>query len=299
VEPALARAIPQAWAASPDLVILVAHECPDKLEPIILAHPEWKLSFVGSGHCHKMVQRDVKGVPLIAPGWRMRQYARVRFAIDRAQPVGARATVLDAAVVDVTHAAGSAAPWPPDPTLAADSAKWNEQVETVLGEEIGYTEAGLEQKSPEIGQWIARAWREQLGVDVAIVNSGGIRQSVPKGAIRMSTVYSVMPFDNRLVICELKGSDLVQDLGNEEAIASGVTLGPKNKYLDGKKAPIDPQKTYRVATIDYLYFGGAGFAFQKQDPTPTGTGLDWRTPVIDWTRKQKTTPKQPLERRIR
>jgi 5'-nucleotidase/UDP-sugar diphosphatase len=298
-EAALARAIPQAWAAGPDAVIVIAHECPDKLEPIALAHPEWKLSFIGAGHCHKPVQRSVGGVPLIAPGWRLRQYARVRLGIDRSRPLGARATVLDASMIDVVHPAGGPAVPPPDPSLAADSAKWSEQVDTVLGEEIGYTESGLEQESPEIGQWIAQAWREQLAVDVAIVNSGGIRQSVPKGPIRMSTVYSVMPFDNRLVILEIKGSDLIQDLGNEEAVASGVTLGPKNRYLDGKKNPIDPQKTYRIATIDYLYFGGAGFAFQKQDPTPTGTGLDWRTPVIEWTRKQKTTAKGPLEKRIR
>jgi len=241
----------------------------------------------------------VRGVSIIAPGWRLRQYARIRISVDRARPAGDRGRVLEATVVDVAHPAGSPPPIPPDPQLAAEATKWSTQIDSILGEEIGFTESGLEQKSPEIAQWIALTWREQLNVDVAIVNSGGIRQSIPKGPITMNTVYSVMPFDNRLVICALKGSDLIPDLGNEEAVASGVTLGPKNRYLDGKKNPIDPQKTYSVATIDFLYFGGAGFAFQKQDPTPKGTGLDWRTPVIDWTKKQKTTPKAPLERRIR
>ncbi len=45
----------QAWTAGADAVVLIAHECPDKLVPILERHRDWNLSFVGSGHCHKVM----------------------------------------------------------------------------------------------------------------------------------------------------------------------------------------------------------------------------------------------------
>ena len=52
-EPALDRAVHGAWGAGADAVVAIVHECPDVLAPIVERHPEWRLSFVGAGHCHK------------------------------------------------------------------------------------------------------------------------------------------------------------------------------------------------------------------------------------------------------
>jgi hypothetical protein len=54
-----------------------------------------------------------------------------------------------------------------------------------------------------------------------------------------------------------------------------------------------------VATIEYLYFGGDGFGFEKADPNPTETGMSWQTPVIDWTKNQSTDEKKPLEKQLK
>ena len=107
----------------------------------------------------------------------------------------------------------------------------------------------------------------------------------------------MLSFDNKLVIVKLKGRDLIADLETPEAGFAGVERTAKGYRLEGGK-PLDPGGTYTVATIDFLYYGGSSFQFLKQDPTPKETGLDWRAPLVDWMRRQKTTPATPLERRI-
>lgn len=287
-EAALAKAVPEAWKAGADALVVIAHECPDQYVPIFAKHADWKVSFVGGANCHKPFEDRSTGTVMIAPSSKLRQYARAELSIDRAKPQGERVVSVSAKAVDVGGAAA-------DPALAAAVAEWKKKVDAALGEEIGATAKGLDQKA-DAGRWITGAWREVLGVDVAIVNAKGIAQSVPAGPITKATVYSVMPFDNSLMVVEVSGADLIASLENPEAVYSGATKDGKS-YKVGKKA-IDPAARYKVATVEYLYFGGDGFQFQKQDPKPRETGLDWRTPVIEWSMKQKSTKADPIEKKL-
>jgi 2',3'-cyclic-nucleotide 2'-phosphodiesterase (5'-nucleotidase family) len=303
-EATLGRTIPAAWAAGADAVVLVAHECPDVMMPILERHPEWQLSFVGLGHCHKPFRAEVHGAPVMVPGWRMRQYGRVRLdvhprragqPVESAGPVGARATLVDVGVVDVVQPADAQPRAAPDRELTATVDYWKSALEMALGGDIGFTASGLEHKSSELGAWVAESWRDELGVDLAIVNDGGLRQGLSPGAIPLASIYSVMPFDNRLLVVTVTGSDLLDSLANKETIVAGLRDRKGQRIVTRYRAPIDPAKKYTVATIDFLYFGGDGYRFQKQDPSPRETGLDWRAPVIEWTRRMKTTPATPLE----
>jgi 5'-nucleotidase / UDP-sugar diphosphatase len=295
-EPALIRAVPQAWAAGADAVVLIAHECPDKLLPILDRHRDWNLSFVGSGHCHKVMIEHSGTAPVIAPGWRFERYVRVPLTLDLDKPLGERARPVTPELVEVSHAEGDTKA-PVDAALATSIAGWKTKLDRALGEEIGYTATGFTKDSTEIIRWIAGAYRAQLKTDVALINSGGIRQGLPKGAITKATLWSILPFDNKLVICKLKGRDLLADLETEEAAFAGVEKTSKGYRLEGGKA-IEPEATYSVATIDFLYYGGSSFRFQKQDPSANETGIDWRTPVVEWMKQRKTTVDTPLERRI-
>lgn len=296
-EPALGRAIGDAWKAGADAVVVIAHECADKLQPMLERHPEWNISFMGAGHCHKRSSTVIHGAPLIGPGWRLHSYARVRLTIDKTRPSRARVLSVVPEMVEVEHPTGM--PFrQPDADLDQRANAWKQRIDGVLGEQIGFAAWGFETKSDEAGHWIGHSWRKELGVDVAIVNRGGIRQALAKGSITKNSVYSVLPFDNRLVVLDLKGSDLVRSLDNPEAIAVGVTRSAKGGFVDDQGKPVDPERHYSVATIDFLYFGGDGFNFEAQDPSPKETGLDWRAPVIEWTRKQATTPAAPLERAL-
>lgn len=295
-EAALTRAIPAAWAAGADAVVLIAHECPDALLPILDRHPDWSLSFVGAGHCHKVINARSGATPVVAPGWRFENYVRARLTIDLDKPSRERARAVTPELVAVTRAEGDAKV-PVDAALARGAAGWQTKLDQALGEEIGYTEGGFAKDSTAIARWIAGAYRAELKTDVAIVNTGGIRQALPRGVITKSTVWSILPFDNKLVVCTLKGRDLIVDLETEEAAFAGVEKTLKGYRLAGGKA-VDPEATYTVATIDFLYYGGSSFLFQKQDPSPRETGIDWRAPLMAWMKREKTTPQSPLERRI-
>jgi 5'-nucleotidase / UDP-sugar diphosphatase len=294
-EPALVRAVPEARAAGADAVVLIAHECPDVLAPILDRHPDLHLAFAGAGHCHKVIRARAGGADVISPGWRFENYLRVRLAIDKARAAEDRVVSVSPEVVPVAHAEGDAGA-EVDAKLAERSAAWKAKLDAALGEEIGYAAAGFDKDSKEIAAWIAGAIRAELGTDVALLNTGGIRQSLPKGPITKASVWSILPFDNKLVVCKLKGRDLIVDLETKEAAASGVSRDGK-AWRIGKSA-IDPDRVYTVATIDFLYHGGSHFLFAEQDPSPKETGLDWRAPVVAWTKRQKTSAASPLEKHL-
>jgi len=293
-EPSLDRAVAAAWAANPDLLVLIAHECPDKLAPILERHPDWGLSFVGGGHCHRVIRTEAGGVPVIAPGWRFENYARVRVEVDPARPVRKRVVSLDPQIIEVSSVEGARA-LPADAALEQKVASWQAKLDEALGGEIGYSAQGLDKDSPELSRWVARAWSEQFGADIAIANKGGMRQALPKGTITEASVYSILPFDNKVVICRVTGRDLIAELDNKEAAAFGVERSGDG-YRLSNGAPLDPNRTYTVATTDFMYYGGDHFTFRAHDPAATETGVDWRVPVIAWMKKQKTSAAFPLER---
>ena len=140
----------------------------------------------------------------------------------------------------------------------------------------------------------ARAIRDQLKTDVALVNKGGFRAGLPAGPITRGSVFAVLPFDNSLMTFKLKGDALLRALANPKALFSGVTKGPKG-YLDSQGRDIVASGIYSVASVEYLYFGGDGFDFEKQDPLAFETGMVWQTAVVDWTKHLNTSASRPLE----
>lgn len=103
-------------------------------------------------------------------------------------------------------------------------------------------------------------------VDFAIINKGGIRQRFAAGGLSRGEVIDVFPFDNRVVVLDLCGSELTAlfDLmarqkgqgvsANVDAVATVDGSGCSSVTIDGHA--IDPKRIYRIATIDYLAEGG-------------------------------------------
>ena len=107
-------------------------------------------------------------------------------------------------------------------------------------------------------------------VDVGILNFGGIRTSIAKGDILLEDFVSMFPFKNNLVYVGLKGSDL-QEVFNTIAasrpfVLGGVKMVVRDHRIDtllvGGK-PIDPERVYGVATVDFLLDGGDGMTIGR------------------------------------
>jgi 2',3'-cyclic-nucleotide 2'-phosphodiesterase (5'-nucleotidase family) len=112
--------------------------------------------------------------------------------------------------------------------------------------------------------------RKYEAVDVALLNYGGIRASLPKGEVTMGDVMEILPFMNYVVILELDGR-LMQQLLDHWAAKGGTPIsGARFSRVENKAIavtiggrPIDMHRTYKLATIDYLAEGGDGCGFLK------------------------------------
>ena len=108
-------------------------------------------------------------------------------------------------------------------------------------------------------------------VDMGFVNHGGIRIDMPKGDILLDHIVSMFPFRNYPVYVALKGKDIKPILNRmaehpELMICGGIRLVYKDgkvasATLDGK--PLEDNKVYGVATINFLLNGGDGFSIAR------------------------------------
>ena len=187
-----------------------------------------------------------------------------------------------------------------DQTVAKIIDKYSPMV-APLQEIIGYSEAEYDKARPESGlsnfaaDIIRETAEKAVGkrVDVGLTNFGGIRTSLPKGAVRVYDIFSIFPFDNYIVVFDIKGSDLrrflTQMAGRRVEALSGVEMEICNRKpvrLDVGGAPIDDDRTYTFATINFLMDGGDGVvlsdvAFNRED-----TGIWIRDAIVDYLRAQ-------------
>jgi 5'-nucleotidase/UDP-sugar diphosphatase len=161
-----------------------------------------------------------------------------------------------------------------------------------LDVEIGTTVNALSSKraivrgeESAIGDLIADAMVAQSGADVAVTNGGGIRGDKDYAAgtkLTRKDVFTELPFGNKTVVTEISGADLLAGLENgfsqvEQGAGrfpqiSGLVVtadltkapGARVQTVTVKGEPLDPAKTYKLATNDYMIGGGDGYtAFSK------------------------------------
>lgn len=126
---------------------------------------------------------------------------------------------------------------------------------------------------------LADAMRETGNADIALMNGGGIRESIPSGEVNLYKIGKALPFSNYLVTAEVKGENiyLALERGIRQYPNSGTNGGflqvsgidyvfdaSKNAgsrivsiMLDGK--PLDRSKYYKVALNDYIFNGGDNY----------------------------------------
>ena len=115
-------------------------------------------------------------------------------------------------------------------------------------------------------------------IDVSIINTGGIRATIDSGDITRADVFEVFPFNNMIVLVNMKGKDLKSLCrSNDSYLYIGVssTIGSYN-YLDDNAI-------YQLAVIDYVFEGTYYTEFKnltKDDYIETGIIL--RDQLIDY-----------------
>ena len=128
-----------------------------------------------------------------------------------------------------------------------------------------------------MGQWICDVIKQHAGVQVVILNGGGVRAGLLKGDITYGDVYDVEPFGNTVVTLKLTGKDLkaaVEHGISNPKTSDGQFNGLKVKYnpkapfgqriisitLDDG-TPIKAKQYYTVAINNFMLTGGDGYDF--------------------------------------
>jgi len=177
----------------------------------------------------------------------------------------------------------------PDPDIAAVVDGYKKKLDEELSIEIGTSTTALDSRRASVrsqetamGNLIADAMRAAVGADVAITNGGGIRGDKEYEAghkLTRGDILAELPFGNKTVKLELKGSDVLAALENgfsqvEEGAGrfpqiSGMTVEANLKAPAGSRVksvmvgdkPLDPSATYTLATNDFMARGGDGYPF--------------------------------------
>lgn len=205
---------------------------------------------------------------------------------------------------------------PKDTSLIVLTQPYRDSVNSSMNEVVGWAEETLDKKQPEgaLGNFFADALlhvaRQKFGVpvDAAFVNYGGIRiNQLAKGEITRGEVFEIMPFDNLLVLQQVKGNLLQQYLdfiaGHGGWPMAGITMEIKNKkavnvHIGGQ--PLDETKTYMITNSDYIANGGDNAAMLKNIPQQN-IGYLMRDALFDYIKFLKAQGKNvsaPEEKRI-
>ncbi len=246
-----------------DLIVVLAH-IHDETEVDAILHQVPEVSVVVAGHSHVgyRTMMNVDGRVAVLVRAYGDQLGRLDLKVDMAAK-----KVLSAEWTKIPINSKI----PPAPDVAAVVAKWESKVSKQVDIPIGESTARLDSRSPQLRKMIERAMAEETGADIAWVNGGNIRDTLPKGQVLIRHVWNILPFDNYIVMGKFRGSD----------IPPSIT----------ERYPVDPDREYTVATTDFTATNqSASDQLNSSALRFPRTGPLQRDAVIDWIKKKKVVP---------
>ncbi len=162
----------------------------------------------------------------------------------------------------------------PDAKAMAFIAPYQAKVDSIMKPVMGEAARDMDKRRPEseisnllsdILVWAAKDYGETA--DFGVYNIGGIRAALSKGVVTYGDINDIAPFENKIAFTTLSGAkvlELFQQIAKRggEGVSHGVELVITrdgqlvSARLNGKE--IDPQRSYRAVTIDYIVQGNDG-----------------------------------------
>ncbi|MBQ7058848.1 MAG: 5'-nucleotidase C-terminal domain-containing protein [Firmicutes bacterium] len=152
----------------------------------------------------------------------------------------------------------------------------------------------IRSQETNLGDLCADAYLDQSGADIAFVNGGGIRVSIKKGDITYGDIINVHPFGNMMTVIEVTGQQILDALEwgshglpnqsggflqvagltyeinvdidspcqiDENGMFAGIEGERRVQNVMVGGEPIDPEKTYTLASHDYMLLSkGDGYS---------------------------------------
>lgn len=122
-----------------------------------------------------------------------------------------------------------------------------------------------------LGNLVAKAFKEKFKANLAVVNSGGIRDSIYPGKVTIETVLMVLPFAGEIVTSEMTGKELKDflefvvinqtpgsgsfpQMSGVEIVVDKASKKIKTLKIEGKE--VAPEQKYVMALPEFIANGG-------------------------------------------
>jgi len=255
-------------------VILLSHSKYDTDRAIAAAVPE--IAAIIGGHDQILLSpfRWVGNVPVFQAFEKGRYLGRIDLAID---PASRRAELVSAGYLPVTAAIE------PDPEIAALVETYHARLDKMFTAAIGRSAVFLDGERQNVryaetnlGNFVTDLMRENTGAQVALLNAGSLRASIPAGPVTLEDVFKSLPYANEIVVIQLTGAELLQVLtraadGKPEdedggfLQVSGLRYTIRGHAVENVRVgrdgtPLHPSESYQVAITDFLKSGGDGYS---------------------------------------
>ena len=158
--------------------------------------------------------------------------------------------------------------------------------------EVGSSDAKLEgdraivrSQPAALAVMIGRAMMDKTSADFAVVNAGGVRDSLPAGKVNYKDVLTVHPFGNTIVTADLSGAEVMSYLSEIVKMSAGSGAFPQFAGIELvidkgtvtqariKGAAIDAAKRYRMVVNNFVAAGGDGYPKLTAHPSFVDTGF--------------------------
>ena len=240
------------------------------------------IDLIIGGHEHEMMQAVSNGTPIIKMSSEARELGRVTLH------VGTRSGKLksmDFGMLPVTSEV------PEDPTFASAMREYDAMM-AELSQPVGRTQVPLDASEEanrnhetNLASFVADAYRQATGADVALINGGSIRSDsvLRPGPLTRRDVLAVHPYPGSVVSIEVTGTVLLQALEHGVSRSAEETGPGRFPQVSGIQyafdvcrpagdrivrvtvngEPLDAKRTYSLATNSYMSGGGDGYTMFK------------------------------------
>jgi 2',3'-cyclic-nucleotide 2'-phosphodiesterase (5'-nucleotidase family) len=284
---ALEQNLPQLRNTS-DFLVVLSHLMPQEELRLARAFPEIKL--IIGGHSHRELEEPIRegNTTIVRTGSFGRFVGRLDLDFENNA-----LTQLSERLIEVKDL-------PPDPDalkiVEPYRAKLDKKMKEVLGIATAIFAKTVEQGGAMLNL-VADASRARTGTQIALINSGGIRTSLPAGAITYAKIFEILPFENTLVTMKITGTELKRSLAVDIVAISGLRAvfdlsKPKNDRLVSATLengnPILDNALYTVTINDFMWAGGDGYNEFANGIGATDSGLRQRDAVSEYIKARKS-----------
>lgn len=266
------------------------------------------LNAVLSAHSHRTVSGEVNGVDILQAYCYGRAIGDLEINIDENQKVDVTTKIVEGSKIKNNILK--------DTETEKFYTDLQEELKPIKGELLGEaSEEFTHERSSKgsntlLGYWACEVMAEKTNAQVAIQNGGGLRRTLEKGQITMGDLYEIMPFDNYLVVMDLKGADLKKAIDHginmpktTDGAFSGLIVEYDKNLPYGEQitkitlqdgTPVDMNKTYRVVVNDFMFTGGDGYDFSNATNVDE-TYIPIRDVLVEKIKKEKTITPKPID----